>query len=247
MPALYIISLIWLAAGFMTGLTAFGGNLVSVPIIMCIVDPADAIFQGYAAGVSMSLCLSLLYFRFILWREIAIFALASLAGMPFGILYYRHIPVKYIFLLAGLVLLAFIIWQYLQTRLKRPETIIGGRWAIPLGLFSGFLNAAIGMGGPPMAVYAFMRHWKPQEALASLSCIALFTMAIVVPVQFAGAAITADITRHSLASALCGGAGILLSRPVASRLNAAIFRRLLLAMIAFSAVMLLARFAASAG
>lgn len=242
MTLIAIAYFIWFIAGFLTGLTAFGGNLVAVPLVLCLVAPKEAILQGYVAGAAMCLFLSAVYFRHILWKEILALAAFSLPGIPLGILFYRHIAVRYIFLLAGLVLIVFLAWHWLQKRLKRGGRAAGKFWAAPLGIATGFLNAAIGMGGPPIAVYAFIRHWQPGEALASISFCALVSMAFIVPLQLAGNAVPLDILRHSLWSGFFAGAGILLSVPVARHIDAVLFRKLLLGMIAFSACLLIIRY-----
>lgn len=241
-----LVYLIWLCAGFLSGLTGFGGNLIAIPLVMCLVEPAEAILQAYMVGASMCIFLCVSYMRHILWREIALLTAACIGGIPIGLFFLRFLAVKYIFLLAALVLAAFLLWQTLLRRMQSSDRPIGKPWAIPLGIASGFLNAVIGMGGPPMAVYAFMRRWQPQDAVGSMSFTGLATMGIIVPLQFTGGGYTGVMWLHAAFCGLAAGAGILLSLPVVARINAALFRRLLLCMIAFAACLLLFRFLGSA-
>lgn len=102
MSALILVYLIWLVAGFVTWITAFGGNLLAIPIVFCLAPAHEDILQGYMAGAAMALFLTAIYFRHILWKEILLFTGASFAGVPPGLRYFINLPVKYLFLMAGL-------------------------------------------------------------------------------------------------------------------------------------------------
>lgn len=102
----FLICVIWLAAGFVTGITAFGGNLVAVPLLF-IVPPHDAIFMGYSAGGAMCIVISLIWYKYILWKEILQLVPMSILGIPLGVLFYKNVNVNLIFFLAGSILLLF--------------------------------------------------------------------------------------------------------------------------------------------
>ncbi len=97
------------------------------------------------------------------------------------------------------------------------------------------------MGGPPLVLYAFLRHWQKEETIATVNMVSVVIMLVVVPWQHGAGLFTPQILKMGAIGALFGFIGIAASIPVLHRMNIALFRRLLLAMLSFSAIVLVAR------
>lgn len=241
MTAYLFSALLWLVAGVVAGITSFGGNLVAVPFITLLVEPRAAILAGCISGTAVFLGLFYIYRKSVLWRETIYLVLGSMAGIPFGLFFLATAGAKAILLAAGVALCLFLLWQFYAARHKRHATAISLYWSFPFGCASGIMMAAVGMGGPPLVLFAFLRQWQKNATLGSVNAASVALMAFVLPGQGLAGLFTPQITRLGIICALTAFLGIAISVPLARRIDAAFFRRLLLAMLAVSAAVLLIR------
>ena len=240
LPFLYQ-NAIWFFAGLLTGLTSFGGNLFAIPLLALVMPVQDAILLGCLCGTVMIIALAFLYRRRLPWGEAICLGLATLPGVPLGVAFLLHAGPRLLMLAAGGCLLLFLLWQFISGRLHAGEAPISRWWCLPLGFASGIMTGAVGMGGPAIVLYAYLRHWSKENTIGGTSMAAFISMLSVVSAQWGAGLYTAPLLKDSLAGALISVCGILVSLPLVHRINALLFRRLLLIMIALSAVMLLAR------
>lgn len=241
MLATAYLSAIWLAAGFLTGVTSFGGNLFAIPLMSLAIEIREAIVIGLIACFAMSITLGFFYFKSICWKEVVFLGFAALAAVPPGTWILGHAGAKILFLLAGGAIALFVIWQLISSILMHSDKPVPVWTAIPFGLLSGLMMSSIGMGGPLLALYAYMRRWDRQTTLSSLNFAALIQYVFILPAYAGAGFFTADMTWPALFCCLFAAGGILLTLPLVNRINVRMFRRLLLATIFFSAVMLLGR------
>lgn len=234
-------SIIWFLAGLLTGLTSFGGNLFAIPLLALAMPMQDAILLGCLCGTVMIVALATLYHRWALWGEILCLGLASIPGVLLGVAFLQHAGPRLLMLASGGSLVLFLLWQYMSGRLHVGEEPISRWWSLPLGFASGIMMGAVGMGGPPFVLYAYLRHWSKESTIGGGSLTAVLTMLAVLPAQWEAGFYTLPILRAALLGGLCSVGGILASVPLVHRIDAGLFRRLLLIMIALSALMLLVR------
>lgn len=232
---------IWFLAGMVTGVTSFGGNLFAIPMLTLAAPVREAILQGCLSGMSMICAVSCIYRRWIPWREVLCIGLATLPGVPLGVAFLQYAGPGLLLCAAGASLILFLLWQWLSRRLHAAEGPVSRWWSLPLGVAAGIMMGAVGMGGPPIALYAYLRHWGKEATIGGLNAACVLTLLGVLAGQWEAGFYTAPILKASLAGAVCSVGGIVASVPLVRRLNARLFRRLLLVMIGFSALMLLAR------
>lgn len=234
-------SIIWFLAGLLTGLTSFGGNLFAIPLLGLAIPMQDAILLGCLCGTVMILALATLYYRWALWGEIVRLGLASLPGVLLGVAFLQHAGPRLLMLAAGGSLVLFLLWQYVSGRLHVAEAPISRWWSLPLGFASGIMMGAVGMGGPPFVLYAYLRHWSKESTIGGGSLTAIITMLAVLPAQWEAGLYTAPVLKAAIVGAVFSVCGILASLPLVHRIDARLFRRLLLIMIGVSALILLVR------
>ena len=105
------------------------------------------------------------------WRKIQMSSarwllLATVPGVPVGMLILTRGHPAVVKATLGLLILAFALWG-LSAR-KAPE-IRGARgWVIGCGFLAGVLGGAYAMSGPPLVVYGVMRRWTAQQFRATL-------------------------------------------------------------------------------
>lgn len=241
MLALIYFYAVWVLAGFVTGLTSFGSNLIAVPLLSFVYSARDSILIGCLSAALIFLALSVIYYRAIIWRETICLVAGALAGIPPGAWFLQKAGSAMLLLAAGLAIVLFLIWQYCAARLHRSQTPIGRWFAWPMGLASGLLMGGVGMGGPPLVLYIFLRHYDKKAGISSLNAASVGIMLCLLPWQYCSGMFPPEILKLGFLGGLAGLAGILASAPLLKKVNIALFRRLLLVMLALSAFALLLR------
>jgi uncharacterized membrane protein YfcA len=106
------------------------------------------------------------------WRHVQVrsaggLILASLPGIPLGVLLLARGNEHAVKSVLGLIIVAFSIFSLLRkTTLHLAADHL--QWLIGCGFLSGVLGGAYGMNGPPLAVYGALRRWSPQHFRATL-------------------------------------------------------------------------------
>lgn len=241
MLLLVYINLIWFLAGLVVGLTSFGGNLFAVPLLTFVMPARDAVVLGCLLFPAMCLTLALLYRKAILWREVLLLGLSSGPGIPVGIAFLSRASSRTILLVAAFSVFLFLLWQWIASRRKFAARPLHMGWAVPLGIVSGLMTGATGLGGPSLAFYALARQWNKKNTLGTLSMTAMVSFVFLVPLQWQAGLYTPELLKAGLWSSGIAILGIFAAMPLLSHINVRLFRILMLGMIAFSALSLLVR------
>ncbi len=234
------INVVWFLAGFINGVTSFGGNLFAMPLMSLVMDAKDAIVFGCLVGTAITVTIGVFYHRDLPKAEFVLALLSSLAGIPLGMAILKVASVKALLFGCGGILLVFLIWQTVAGRMRLSRTV-SMWWVVPAGIASGIMLSSTSMGGPVLAMYAVLRGWSKEVTLSMLSTMAALTMLCLVGVQWWNGMYTPTIMRYAVWAIPCTVAGVLASIPVIRRINPRIFRLLVLAMLAVAAAMLFVR------
>lgn len=237
---LLVKNLVWFAAGMVTGLTSIGGNLVAIPIISLLAPARAAIVVASVAGPVMSCGLALIYRKHILWKESLCLAIAGMCGIPPGIYFLSKASPATLLLSSGICVAIFLIWHFPGSLFFRTESvsILG---TIPLGFVSGLMMGSTGMGGPFLAIYAFLRQWDIKAALANIQLVCALYIIPMLPFHYNAGLYGQNELLEALLAGLVAIAGVIAAMPISSRVDTELFRKLLLGMIMFSACTLFAR------
>lgn len=234
------VNIVWLLAGFLNGVTAFGGNLFAMPLMTLVMDTKDAIVFSCLVGTGITVSIAVLYHSRLPKVEFLLACLTCVAGIPLGVHILKLAPVNMLLIGSGMILLLFLVWQAVAGRMHRPCSI--PMWMIiPAGILSGILLGSTGMGGPILAMYAVLRGWSKEVTLSVLNTMAAISMIFLIVLQWRGGLYTPDMLRAAVWAVPCCVIGVLVSVPLIRRLNPHVFRLLLLGMLFFSMLMLFAR------
>lgn len=241
MAALIYFNSVWLLSGFVTGIASFGSNLFAVPLIALVWEPRQSILVGCLAAFSIFFELAAVYYRHILWKDTLLLSLGSIAGIPLGIWFLSQAGSRALLVAAGTSLAAFLCWQFCVQFLGKSQKQLNRPWVLPMGFLSGILMGAIGMGGPPLALYAFLRRLNKEQTLATINATSVAIMLCVMPWQYFSGFYNMEIIKLGAIGAFSAFIGILASIPLARLINIILFRKLLLGMLALSAATLFFR------
>jgi uncharacterized membrane protein YfcA len=163
-PTLLVLLILFLSTLTRSTL-GFGDALVAMPLLALTVGmqpatPLVALFSTTIALIIAGANWHKVDLR-VAWRLIV----ASLLGIPIGLLLLTHAPEAVVKGLLGLVLILFGLYNL--TRPALPALHQPG-WAYGFGFIAGILGGAYNTNGPPIVMYGALRRWPPERFRATL-------------------------------------------------------------------------------
>jgi hypothetical protein len=163
------------------------------------------------------------------WRHIHLrsagwLLLATLFGLPLGLLLLTHGPEHLVkALLGGLILLfaLFCLVHSARLRLHHESRL----WLLVCGFFAGVLGGAYGINGPPLAIYGSMRRWTAQHFRATLQAYFLPASLLGMGGYFGAGLWTSEVTRDFLLCLPAVIPAILIGRTINRRLSTEAFSK----------------------
>ena len=91
--------------------------------------------------------------------------MASLVGIPLGVMMLKWLPETTINRGLGLLLVAFCVWSLFGRKSVRLQSPL---WAWPFGFGAGVMGGAVTATGPPIVLYSTTQGWTPEESRATM-------------------------------------------------------------------------------
>ena len=218
---LALLSVLAAVAAFPQNVAGFGFALVLAPLLVLFVDPGETVvIVNILAALSATVVVWRLR-RSIRWRTAGVLFLASLAGMPFGLLVLLVVDPAVIQALIAVAVLGGMLALARGLTLGASRTI-----AAAAGLAGGFLRTSTSAAGPPVILYLQGRRLPPDPFRATGSFFLMATGAVAIALYGAAGRLDADIGL-AVGAALPGVAlGSAAGAALAGRVNERWFRRL---------------------
>jgi uncharacterized protein len=231
------VAAILFAATFVRSTLGFGEALLAVPLLALVMPVTVAAPIAALVSVTVAAVVVAQDWRHVEWKSAARLVLATLAGIPVGLLLLIRAPEPLVKAILAVVIGAFSIQAL---RGAGGWQIASDRAAWLFGLAAGVLGGAYGMNGPPLAVYGSARRWSPSEFRATLQGYFL-------PASAAGMAgywwiglWTSSVTRFYLSSLPVVAVAIVLGRIANKRMSGSRFAFLVyLSLLGIAIVLLL--------
>lgn len=168
---LFVVIIVFLA-GVLRGFTGFGFGLVAVPTLTLIIEPAQVVPATLIVALIVGAELVPRAWRHVEWRSMRMLLAGAVVTTPFGTYALSALPANVMRgIIGGIVLLAVILlWRGFKFAMTPPKTTRLG-----IGLLSGLLNGATGMGGPPVIIYFLASPEGVVVGRASLLVFFFFT------------------------------------------------------------------------
>lgn len=223
-----LVFLIIFLAIFVQTVTGFGLALVSMPLLVHVVGIRVATpLMALVGGVAEALLLRRYRADFSL-RAVARLTLASLIGVPPGILLLRHVDAELITAVLGLLTMGYALYSLsglTPPQLRRPA------WAYGFGFLGGLLGGAYNISGPPVIIYGSCRRWSPAQFKSNLQGYFLINSVLVTAGHAVGGGYTAVVWRYFLIGLPAVALAVLLGARLDQRLNPVRFRQLVLILL----------------
>ena len=204
-----ILAVLFLAT-LIRSVFGFGEALVAVPLLAFLL-PVD-VAAPIAALTSITVAVVMLArdWSHVHVRSAGRLVLATLFGIPLGLLLLTRVPEPVVKALLGGVIIAFSLHALLG---KGGRLILrDDRYAWAFGFAAGVLGGAYGMNGPPLVVYGTLRRWPPPRFRATLQGYFLPASMMVMAGYAIAGLWTREVTGYYLLSLPPVLAAILLGR-----------------------------------
>ena len=174
--SLVVFCLAILAGSFTNGLVGLAFSAVSGGIVFWVLPPSSAVAVMAVGGLLLQVCNNIDYFRNVNWRNVAIYVVPGVVGVPIGVHLLTVLPKVIVSLVFGLVLLVFVGWTL---RKKPAENNFGGRMGeIVVGGIGGLLSGMLALPGIPVVIWSNLRGYG-KEKQRGLSVPFNFAMLLV--------------------------------------------------------------------
>lgn len=222
-----VFGIIFLAI-FTQSVTGFGLALVSMPLLVAVLGIKTAAPLVAVFGLLAELILLFIYRSDFNLRTVWQLALASVAGIPVGILALRHVEEQIVLTILGLVVAGYAIYAMLDFRL--PE-IGQPLWAYLTGFISGVLGGAYNTSGPPVIIYGNCRRWPAGQFKSNLQGFFLFNSALIAGSHIVAKNFTTEVITGLLVSIPAVILGIIAGVNIAKIISGDLFRKIVLALL----------------
>jgi len=231
----FVTTLILFSGSLIQGLAGFGGALISIPLILLYAEPRWAAPVVVLCYTINRLPAMVVLRKNLMWDHSLLLIAAAVPGALFGGLLLKSMEPGFIMKIMGTVLILFSAYKVLAPEFKLVFSRI---WAVPTGVLSGLLGAAIGTDGPPVVVYAALKPWSKEQVVGMLQSFFVITNFIVLGSYWVHGLLTASVLQVSGVAAPFAVAGILLAIRVNRRLSQRRFEVILSMLIGLMGVLL---------
>jgi uncharacterized membrane protein YfcA len=234
---LFIVPAVFFVATTVRSTFGFGEALIAVPILALILPVKVATPVAVLASITVALIVVLQDWRHVHARSAVRLVLATLLGIPLGLLLLKRVPEPYVKFSLALVILAFSLYSLLG---RKRATLHTDRLAWLFGFAAGVFGGAYGINGPPLAIYGSLRGWSPQHFRATLQGYFLPASVLVMSGYWAAGLWTSTVSHFYLLSLPLIVVAVFLGRAINRRLSTGRFVFFVhVGLIAIAAVLLL--------
>ena len=143
----------------------FGTALVAMPLLVLVLGLYTA-----TPLVALVVLITITVLLFREWRHMDIrsawqLLVASVFGIPIGLLLLRVAPAYLVKSILGVILIGFSVYNLTRPRLP---VISRGPLVYVFGFVAGILGGAYNTNGPPVVLYGALSRWSPEQFRATV-------------------------------------------------------------------------------
>jgi uncharacterized membrane protein YfcA len=200
----------------------FGEALIAVPLLALLIRIEVAVPLAVLVSITVAALVILQDWRKVHFASAWRLVLATLFGIPLGLLLLTKVPEPIIKAVLATIIVAFSTYS-LASRTKLH--LSNDRLAWLFGFGAGVLGGAYGMNGPPLVVYGSLRGWSPEHFRATLQGYFLPASLVVMGGYGLTGLWVPDVTRYYLWCLLPTVVAVLIGRVINRRLKGTAFIR----------------------
>ncbi|MGA8531492.1 MAG: sulfite exporter TauE/SafE family protein [Acidobacteriaceae bacterium] len=145
----------------------FGEALIAVPLLAFCIPLQAAAPLAVLLSITIAAIVVIQDWKQIHFQSAGWLLLATLPGLPLGLLLLASGHQRLARGLLGAVIAGFAGWSLARQASVQPPRD-SRAWLAVCGFCAGVLGGAYGMNGPPLVIYGSLRRWSPQQFRATL-------------------------------------------------------------------------------
>lgn len=238
--SILVVAVLFVAT-FIRSAFGFGEALVAVPVLALFVPVDVAAPVAVLVSITVAAIVVAEDWRSIHLGSAAWLVVATLAGVPLGLLLLTSAPEQAVKALLGVVIVAFSAYSLAHSS---RFALHDNRLAWVFGLAAGVLGGAYGMNGPPLVMFGTLRRWSPVQFRATLQGYFLPASIVVMAGYWATGLWVGPVTHYYLMALPATIVAVAMGRALNRRLNAGSFLTYVHVLLVVIGLVLLAQAAA---
>ena len=223
-----LLATIFFIASFGQTISGFGFALVGMPLATLILGTRTAAPLVALTGLSLYTINVLRYRNSIHLRHVARLGIAAALGVPVGIWGLVSLDESFVKLFLGFILVGYTLFSIARPTLS---FVPSHRWGYLAGFLTGCLGGAYNLPGPPLIVYGAFHRWERDEFRAMLQSLFFLTGLMTVASHLLANHLTLNILTIYALTAPAVILGIVIGAIIDRRINHAVFRWIVVALI----------------
>jgi uncharacterized membrane protein YfcA len=165
-PQIILVIVTIVFVGALTRSTfGFGEALVAMPLLSAVIDVQFAASLIALTSTMNALAILVSDWRGLEWKATKTLAIATLVGVPIGVLGTEYVSEFWIKSVLAFVVIGFAYYNLFKPSMLKLQT---DRTAPAFGFVSGILGGAYVTLGPPLVIFGSLRGWDPRQFRATL-------------------------------------------------------------------------------
>ena len=243
-----VLSSVTLTASILQTVTGFGFGLLCVPIFLWVVNSVAAIHLVIIVTLVMSIAILPSVKGQMVPQLLIAFGIGCLVGSPIGMLFFNYLDLRWIKVLAAVVILIVTIWNaylyFMPMILKRDLFKHPGKGTqsaqVSVGVASGILGTTLAMPAPLVMLYLSGTSYETHAIRSTILVFFILAYGLALVCQMTTQGVESQTWR--LAATLCPAAllGVYVGHKLAPMLSIFYFRLIVfLTLLITSLVMLI--------
>ena len=224
---LLIVSILFIST-FVRSAIGFGDALVAMPLLVLVTELKTATPLVALVGLTIAFVVLSSQWRMFSLHDIWQLSVATLIGIPFGLVLIRFAPESLAKSTLGILLILYGLYGLFGLVLPhlRDERLAG-----IFGFIAGVLGGAYNTNGPPIVIYGTLRRWSVEYYRINLQGYFFLTSCLIVASHGLAGLWTAQVIQAYLYSLPAVAIGILLGDLISSYIPTKIFEKLIYSLL----------------
>ncbi|WP_027514392.1 sulfite exporter TauE/SafE family protein [Bradyrhizobium sp. WSM1417] len=226
------------AGAFVAGLSGFAFGLVAASLWLYVLTPVQSaalivgfglLVQGYSVW-KLRAALD--------WRRLWPFVLGAVLGVPVGVSLLTRADPNSVRIAVGTILIAYSLYAFFRPQLK-VATVVPRAADMSIGFVNGLLGGLTGLAGIIVTIWCNLRGLPKEVQRATFQPVAVVVFAMAALLLGAKGALTLDTAKLFVLGLPFLFGGTWLGLKLFGRIDEAMFRKIVLALLFVSGVALL--------
>jgi uncharacterized membrane protein YfcA len=226
------------AGGFVAGLSGFAFGLVAASLWLYILTPLQSATLIVAFGIIVQ-GYSVWKLRHALdWRRLSPFVIGAAIGVPAGVMLLAWSDPHTVRIAVGIFLVIYSLYAFFRPPLKLAASP-GAAADAAVGFINGAVGGLTGLAGILVTIWCGLRGWPKDVQRATFQPVAVAVFLMTAVRLGATGTVTAETLKFFLIGLPCVIVGTWLGLKLFGKIDEAMFRKVVLALLFMSGAVLL--------